>query len=118
MKLVAIVTVLFGVFGALSAVAEGVIGLRQGVLGTPYLLSVVLSVIAGVLLLTAGVAALRGTPSGQRAASRAALASLVAFVLARMVFGWMSIFAQLAGILLPLATLTVLHRPLWRRRAV
>lgn len=118
MKLVAVVTVLFGVFGAFSAVAEGVIGVRQGALGTAYLLSVVLTVIAGALLLTAGVAALRGTPSAQRSASRAAIASLGVFVLARLVFGWMSIFAQLVGILLPLATLTVLHRPLWRRRAV
>ena len=118
MKLVAILTVLFGMFGAFSAVAEGVIVARQGALGTAYTLSVLLSVIAGALLLAAGVAALRGTPSGQRTASRAAMASLVVFVLARLVFGWMSIFAQLAGILLPLAALTVLHQPLWRRRAV
>jgi hypothetical protein len=117
MKLVAILTVLFGLFGALSAVSEGVIVARQGALGAAYTLSVVLSVIAGALLLAAGVAALRGTPSGQRTASRAAIASLVVFVLARLVFGWMSIFAQLAGILLPLAALAVLHQPLWRRTA-
>jgi hypothetical protein len=117
MKLVAILTVLFGLFGALSAVAEGVIGARQGALGTAYTLSVVLSLIAGALLLAAGVAALRGTLSGQRTASRAAIASLVVFVVARMAFGWMSVFAQLAGIVLPLAALAVLHQPLWRRTA-
>ncbi len=117
MKLVAILTVLFGMFGALSAVAEGVIGARQGALGAAFTLSVVLSVIAGALLLAAGVAALRGTPSGQRSASRAAIASLAVFVVARMAFGWMSVFVQLAGIVLPLAALAVLHQPLWRRTA-
>lgn len=117
MKLVAIMTVLFGALGAFSALGEGVIGARQGALGTAYLLSVVLSVIAGTLLLAGGVAALRGTSSGQRTASRAAIASLVVFLLARMVFGWMSIFLQLAGILLPLAILTALHPPRLRGRA-
>jgi hypothetical protein len=117
MKLVAILTVLFGLFGALSAASEGVMGVRQGALGTAYLLSVTLSVVAGALLLTAGVAVLRGTPSGQRTASRAAIASLVVFLVARMAFGWMSVLVQLAGIVLPLAALAVLHQPLWRRTA-
>lgn len=113
MKLIAMLTVLLGVFGALSAVAEGVIGMRQGFGGT-YLIAVVLGAVAGALLLVAGVSALRATDAGQRTASRAALASLVVFVLARLVFGWMSIFAQLVGIVLPLAILAALHWP--RRR--
>jgi hypothetical protein len=114
MKLVAMLTVLLGVFGALSSVAEGVAGMRQGFAGT-YLVAVILGGVAGVRLLVAGVAALRGTPAGRRAASRAAIASLAAFVLARLVFGWMSIFAQLVGMVLPLAILAMLHWP--RRRA-
>lgn len=117
MKLVAVLTVLFGTFGAISAVAEGVIVARQGSLGTAYTLSVVLSVVAGALLLAAGFAALRGTPSGRLTANRAAIASLVLFVLARLVLGWMSIFAQLAGILFPLAALAALRRPVQRGSA-
>jgi len=113
MKLVAMLTVLLGVFGTLSAVGEGVMGMRQGFGGT-YLVAVLLGVAAGALLLVAGVAALRGTPAGRRTASRAAIASLAAFVLARLLFGWMSIFAQLVGIVLPLAILAALHWP--RRR--
>jgi hypothetical protein len=110
MKLVAMLTVLLGVFGILSAVAEGVMGMRQGVGGT-YLAAVAIGLVAAALLLVAGVAALRSTEPGRRMASRAALASLAAFVLARLVFGWMSIFAQLVAIVLPLGILAVLHWP-------
>ncbi len=117
MKLVAMLTVLLGMFGALSSVAEGVAGGRQGFGGT-FLIAVVLGAVAGALLLVAGVAALRGTPSARQMASRAALASLVVFLLARLVFGWMSIFSQLVGIALPLAILAVLRAPRWRAGAV
>jgi hypothetical protein len=113
MKLVAALTVLLGVFEALSAMAEGVLGMQQG-FGGSYLVAVILCVLAGALLLVAGVAALRGAEAGRRTASRAAIASLVAFVLARLVFGWMSIFAQLVGVVLPLVVLATLHWP--RRR--
>lgn len=115
MKLVAMLTVLLGVFGTLSSIAEGVMGMRQGGVGGVYLLAILLAVVAGVLLLVAGVAGLRGTPAGRRTASYAALASLVVFMLARLLFGWMSIFAQLVGIALPLVILAMLHWP--RRRA-
>ena len=114
MKLIAMLTVLLGAFGTVNAIAEAVMGMRQGALGTNYLFAVLLGVVAGVLLLVAGVAALRGMPAGRRAASGAALASLVAFVLARLMLGWMSIFAQLVGIVLPLVILAALHWP--RRR--
>jgi hypothetical protein len=113
MKLIATLSALLGVFGAVSAVAEGVLGMRQG-FGGSYLAAVILGLLAGALLLVAGVGALRGSGPGRRTASRAAIASLVAFLLARLVFGWMSIFAQLVGIVLPLAILAALHWP--RRR--
>ena len=112
MKLFAILIVLLGVFAALGAAIEGVMGMRHGELGTAYLLAVVLGAVAGALLLVAGVAVLRGAPSAERTASRAAIASLVVFLLARLLFGWMSIFTQLVGIGLPLVILATLH---WRR---
>jgi len=114
MKIISILTVLLGLFTALSAVGEVAAGSQQGALGTAYLLAIVLGAVAGGLLLTAGVAALRDTPSGRRTASRCAIASLVAFLVARLVFGWMSIFAQLVGIVLPIAIIVMLYR---RRRA-
>jgi hypothetical protein len=113
MKFVAMLTVLLGVFGALSAVAEGAAGLRGGISGV-YLLTIVLGASAGVLLLIAGVALLRRTPSGRQTATIAALASLVLFLIARLLFPWMSIFSQLVGIVLPIVLLAVLHWP--RRR--
>ena len=111
MKLVAMLTVLLGLVGTVSAVAEGVAGVRQGSGGT-YLFAVLLGAAAGALLLVAGAAALRGTPVGRQTASRAAIASLVLFLLARAVFGWMSIFLQLVGVVLPLVILAAVH---WRR---
>jgi hypothetical protein len=113
MKPIAMLAVLLGVFGTLSAVAEGAAGLRGGISGT-YLLTIVLGASAGALLLIAGVALLRRTPSGRQTATIAALASLALFLIARLLFPWMSIFSQLVGIVLPIALLAVLHWP--RRR--
>ena len=110
MKSGSIAVVLLGALGTLSAVAEGVAGIRRGY-GGPYLVAVAFAVAAGAMLLVAGVAALRGTPGGRQTATRAAIASLVLFVLARITFGWMSIFAQLVGIVVPLVILAALHWP-------
>lgn len=112
MKLIAMLAALLGVFGALNAVAEAGAGMRQGFGGT-YLLSVILGAVAGALLLVAAIAALRGTSAGRRTATGAAIASLVLFLVARVMLGWMSIFAQLVGIVLPLVILAALH---WPRR--
>ena len=112
MKLAAMLTVLLGVLGTLSALAEAVGGLRGTMEGT-YVLAVALGGLAGALLLTAGVALLRATPSGRKAASLALLASLVLFVAARLLFPWMSILSRLIGIGVPLALLIALH---WPRR--
>lgn len=110
MKLIAMLAALLGVFGALNAVAEAVAGTRQGFGGT-YLLSVILGAVAGALLVVAAVAALRGTSTGRRTATGAAIASLMLFLVARGMLGWMSIFAQLVGIVLPLVILAALHWP-------
>jgi hypothetical protein len=110
MRIAAMLTVLLGVVGALGAVVDGVAGQRQGFGGT-HLLSVVLGGLAGMLLLVAGVALWRRTPSGRQTATVAALASLVIAVVARLVFPWMSIFSQLVAIGLPIALVIALHWP-------
>jgi hypothetical protein len=110
MKIAAMLTVLLGVVGALGAVVDGVAGQRQGFGGT-HLLSVVLGGVAGVLLLVAGVALWRRTPSARQTATVAALASLVIVVVARLVFPWMSIFYQLVAVGLPIALVVALHWP-------
>ena len=110
MKIFAMVTMLLGAVAVLSAAVEGVMGVRQDY-GGAYLISILLGVVAGALLLVAGVGAMRDTPSGQMTAIRAAIASLAAFLLARGLFGWMSIVTQIIGIAIPLAILAVMHRP-------
>jgi len=112
MKTAAMLTVLLGVFLALSAVAEGRAGLQvQGTLEGTHLLAVVLGAVAGALLLTAGVALLRRTPSGRRTATLASFASLVIVLIARLMHPWMSIASQIVGVGLPIVLLAVLYLP-------
>jgi hypothetical protein len=113
MKLTGMLALLFGVYGALSALAEGMPGMR-GTLGGPYLLAILLSGAAAALLITAGAALWRSKPSGRQTATIALVASLVIIVIARLTFPWMSIFSQLIGIGLPIVLLSVLYWP--RRR--
>ena len=108
MKLVAMLTVLMGAFGALNALVEGMAGIR-GTLDGTHLLAIVLGATAGALLLTAGIALLRRTPSARRTATVAALGSLVIVVTARLAHPWMSIFSQLVGIGLPIVLLAALY---------
>lgn len=112
MRLTAMLTVLLGAYVTVSTFAEGLAGLR-GAMSGRYVLAVVLAGSAGALLLTAGVALLRRTPSGRKTASLALLASLALIVAARLVFPWMGIFFRVVGIGLPLAFLIALH---WPRR--
>lgn len=112
MKLAATLTVLLGVFVAVSALVEGMGGVAETP-GGRYLLAIVRGGLAGALLLGAGLALLRRTPAGRQAASLALVASLVIVVVARVVHPWMSIFSQLVGIGLPVALLIALH---WPRR--
>jgi hypothetical protein len=113
MKLAGTLAVLFGVYGALSALAEGMPGTR-GTLGGAYLLAILLSGAAGALLITAGVALWRSKLGGRQTATIALTASLVIIVIARLTFPWMSIFSQLIGIGMPIVLLSVLYWP--RRR--
>jgi hypothetical protein len=113
MKPIAMLTVLLGVLEALNAAVEGVSGLRGGI-SAAYLLAIMLGASAGALLLIAGVALLRRTPSGRQTAIISALASLALFLIARLLFPWMSVFSQLVGIVLPIVLLAMLHWP--RRR--
>jgi hypothetical protein len=112
MKIAAILTVLMGAFGTLNALAEGMVGAR-GTLDGTHLLAIVLGGTAGALLLTAGLALLRRTPSARRTASFAALGSLVIVVTARLAHPWMSIFSQLVGVGLPIVLLAMLYSSRW-----
>src|SRR6267143_1485066 len=107
MKLAAMLTVLLGVFGIVNAVVEWVAG-SKGAIDGRYVLAVVLAVCASVLLLGAGAAILLRRP---QAARLALLASLVLFIVARLLFPWMSIFAQLVGFGLPVALVIALYWP-------
>lgn len=111
MKLAAILTVLVGVVGILNAVIEWLAG---GNGTTEHALALVLAVCASALLLAAGAAILRPTERGRQGARLALIASLVLIVAARLLHPWMSIFAQLVGIGLPVAFLIALY---WPRRA-
>jgi hypothetical protein len=109
MKIVVMLTVVLGVYGAVAAVIEVVAASNLGMLDASYLLAVVLGGLAAALLLTAGVAVRRGTPSGRQTAMLAALASLIVVVAARFVHPWMSIFSQLVGIGVPIVLLVALR---------
>lgn len=110
MKIISTVTALFGLFAIVAGVWEGMAASRQGTLDTPYLLAVMLAAVAGALLVGAAWSGLRASPRGRRGASRLAIASLVVFLVARLTMGWMSIFLQLAGVVLPIVVLAALHR--------
>ena len=107
MKLAAVVTVLLGVLGIVSAVGEWVAGSRQP-MGGPYVLAVVLGVFAFAIVVGAGVAILLRK---QQAARFALFASLAMVVVARLVFPWMGIFLQLVGFGVPVALLVALYWP-------
>ena len=110
MKLAGTLAVLVGVFGAVNALAEAVAAMR-GTLGSAHIVAVALGGAAGVLLITAGTALLRGTPSARYTATIALIASLVIILIARLTHPWMSSLSQLIGIGLPLALLVALHWP-------
>jgi len=107
MKPVAILTLLCGVFYLLSAGAEWGAAYTQSIGGT-HVLSVALGVVASALLLGGGIAMLL---QNRQAARLSLLASLALAVAARLLFPWMSIFAQLVGLGLPVALLIALYWP-------
>jgi hypothetical protein len=111
MRTMAILAVLIGVAEAANALAEG----RAGGIanGGFWLAGVILTVVAGALLLAAGIAMLRRAPGAVRRAQAAAITCLTIVVLIRLVQPWMSIFATLLGIVFPIALLLFLW---WTRR--
>jgi hypothetical protein len=113
MKFVAMIAVLLGAFATANAVSEAIAGMR-GTMTVTYVLTVTLGVLAGALLLTAGVVLLRRTPSARRVATAAAVGSIALIVVVRMLHPWMSIFSQLVVVALSITLLIAVH---WPRRS-
>jgi hypothetical protein len=111
MRTMAILAVLIGVAEAANALVEG----RAGGIanGGFWLAGVSLTIVAGALLLAAGILMLRRAPGAVRWAQAAAIICLTVVVLIRLVQPWMSIFATLLGIAFPIALLLFLW---WTRR--
>lgn len=105
MKLAAVLTVLLGAFGILGAVRDWLAASEHAGI---YVVAVVLGVLASALLVSAGVEILLEL---RQAARAALLASLVCFVVARLMFPWMGIFLQLVGFVLPLGLFIALYWP-------
>jgi hypothetical protein len=111
MRTMAILAVLIGVTEAANALAEGWAGGIAN--GGFWLAGIILTVVAGTLLVVAGVAMLRRAPGAVPSARVAAITCLTVIVLIRLVDGWMSIFGTLLGIVFPIALLFFLW---WTRR--
>jgi hypothetical protein len=111
MRTMAILAMLIGALEAVGALAEGWPGGFAN--GNGYWLAgVVLMLVAGAMLLAAGIAMLRRTPGAAGWARGAAIMCLAVVVLIRLVQPWMSIFTMLLGIAFPIALLLFLH---WTR---
>ena len=108
MKLAAILMLLVGVVGILNGVIEWVGG---GTGTTSHLLAMVLAVGASALLLVAGAAMMRPGSRGLQVGRWALFASVVMILAARLLHPWMSPFAQLVGIGLPIVLLIALYWP-------
>ena len=110
MRTMAILAVLIGVAEAANALAEGrAWGIANGGF---WLAEVSLTIVAGALLLAAGILMLRRAPGAVRWAQAAAITCLTVVVLSRLVQPWMSIFGTLLGIVFPIALLFYLR---WTR---
>ena len=112
MRTMAILAVLIGMAETANALAEGLAGGIANGSGL-WLAGVILTVVAGGLLLVAGIAMLRRAPSAMPWARAAAITCLTVVVLIRLLQPWMSIFATLLGIVFPIALLLFLW---WTRR--
>ena len=110
MKVAGTLAVLLGLLGVLNTLAETVAAMR-GTLEGVHAMSVALGGIAAVLLVTAGAALFRSTPSNRQTATIALVASFVVILAARLTHPWMCMLGQVVGIGLPIALLAVLHWP-------
>jgi len=106
----AILAMLIGAVEAMNAAQEVWIGgaLNHGW----YLVGGTLGVVAGALLIVAGIALLRGTRSAATLAQGAAVTCLCVFVLFGLIISQMSIFSTILGIGFPIALLITI----WRTR--
>lgn len=112
MKTMAILTMLIGALEAVGALVEGWAGGFVATGNGYWLAGVVLTVVAGGMLLAAGIAMLRRTPGAAAWARGAAITCLAVVVLIRLVQPWMGIFWMLLGIAFPIALLLFLS---WTR---
>ena len=100
------------VFGGLYELANTGAEVRAGYQGPTggWALAVAFSFVVGALLLAAGVALLRRGPAATRLARGAAFGCLVLVVGLQVVFPFMSVFARLLGIAVPVALLLAARR--------
>jgi hypothetical protein len=108
MKPMAILAVLIGAVQLVGALMEARAGWATYGSSVP-VVSVLAMVLAGAMLLGAGVALLRGSRSALTWANVAAIACLGAVVLVRLTFPWMSIFSTVLAIGFPIALLVFLR---------
>ena len=108
MKPMAMLTVLIGAVQLLGALMEARAG--WSTYGSSLSVASVLAmVVASALLLGAGVALLRRTPTALTWAHVAAITCLVAVILVRLTFPWMSIFSTILAVAFPIALLLFLR---------
>ena len=109
MKAMAMVAIVIGVLEALNAGAEGWAGgLRSG--DGISLLAGVVGIVAGALLISAGVALLRRSARARQLAGAWAIACIVMFACLTLFAHRLSIAASVFGIAVPLALLVYLWR--------
>lgn len=104
----AILSILIGAVEAVNSLQEVWVGGALNRDGS-MLIGGTIAVVAGVLLLAAGIALLRGSAKAAELALGAALTCLVVFVLVGLVKPQMSTFATLIGIGFPIALLLFLR---------
>ncbi|MEO8623862.1 MAG: hypothetical protein ABI625_22465 [bacterium] len=103
----AVLAMLIGAIEAMNATQEVWV---RGALNTGWLLlGGTIGIVAGGLLLAAGIAMLRRTPNAAALAQGAAITCLLVFVLTGLVISQMSIFATILGIGFPIALLIFLR---------
>lgn len=110
-RAVAMLAVVGGVFEAINTGVEYLAGRGASRGDGGWLLAVALGVALGAVLAAAGVALLRGGAGATRAARVAAIACLALLLGVQLAFPFMSIFALLLGVALPVALLLAARRP-------
>jgi hypothetical protein len=107
-KTMAILSILIGVFEIVNSLVEGRAASAAG-LDASALLSVTLGIVAGILLLAAGIAQAVRSARAPALAVAAAVTCIGVFVLIGVVMSRMSIFSTLLGIAFPIALLLFLR---------